>query len=316
MKLGILTHYQHSLDRSLEQITATCLNKGIEVEVINPLNINLATGFSPNVAFGFPKVDAIITRCDIDSICTVEAEAYFKAMTYYEALNIPIINNEQAIRISQDKMLTHQMLTVQGVATPKSFLSNSLDSCIEVAKSHFGYPLIGKAIYGGRGEDVVKILNESELVSFYKKLHAENKTIFIQEFVKTERTEVGGYKSYRTIVGRNEDNAPVVFACYEKQSVPPDFRTSMLCGATANRLKEADEGILDISRKALDALQADLTAIDLLKDNEGNIYVLESNICFYCIDEMVDFIGTNIWDSIVDYQLKSFEKLKLVTEVV
>lgn len=303
MKLGILTHYQHSSDRSLEQIIETCLNKGIETEVINPLNINLATGFMPAVDFGFPQVDAILTRCDIENVCTIEAEAYFKAMTYYTALNIPIINNEQAIRISQDKMLAHQMLAMQGISTPKSFFSSSLDHCIEVANLHLGYPLIGKTIYGGRGENVVKINNERELVSFYNKFYSENKPVLIQEFIDTQSKALGSYKSYRTIVGRNQENAPVVFACYEKQSIPPDFRTSMLCGATASRLQQVDQGLIDISKKALNALQADLTAIDLLKDSKGNFYILESNICFYCIDEMFDFIGTNIWDSIINFDV-------------
>lgn len=313
MIIGILSHYEHQADSSIDQIKQVCLNKNIEVKIINPLDINLAIGFTPNVPWGYPKVDSIITRCDIDDISTAEAEAYFKAIVYYKTLGVPISNDEQAVRISQNKILTHQMLMLHHIPTPKSFFSHSLDNLIETAQLYLGYPLIGKTIYGGRGENVVKINNEEELVSFYDKCYAKNELVFIQEFINTNLTSTGACKSYRTIVGRDANNAPVVFASYEKQSIFPDFRTSMLCGATASTLQKVDEEILEFSRKTLDALKADLTAIDLLKDNEGNIYVLESNICFYCIDAMTDFIGVNIWERIVN---SLFEKQTQTLDMV
>ena len=301
MRIGILSHRIE--DNAISEIKKICLSQNIDVFVINPFHSNYPINLNGEKLHNLPTIDVLITRCDIDNLLSIQSDAYFRAIAYYKSLNVRIINNEKAIKNCQDKIITHQLLAEKNISTPKTFFAYSLSSILLTAKLYIGYPLIAKSIFGGRGKEVIKIENETELKAFYN-CNTQHYPILIQELIDLEKDNANCVKDYRVIVGRDKQYKPKAFGHFERIAKKNEYRTNLSLGGTLKRVYSFDEKLIQLAENTLNAVYADIAGIDIGRDRKGKLYVFEVNICFDYTPNLEEFLGCNIWKNLIQDLLK------------
>ena len=100
---------------------------------------------------------------------------------HFESLGIPVINSSASMQLSRNKMLTHQVLTINQIPTPKSiFIINSSYSelCNEFQSKQF----VVKQIDGSKGENVFLVHSEDEFDNAIARI---GKNCLFQQYIST-----------------------------------------------------------------------------------------------------------------------------------
>jgi RimK family alpha-L-glutamate ligase len=212
-----------------------------------------------------------------------------------ELLGIPVFNQSEAIRISDDKIATYQKLAAvnlpipRTIIYPKTFFATEVKkTIIQSAVEAFGFPMIVKEAFGSFGEQVYLVHTDQELSTKIETLGTN--PFMLQEFI----TSSYGVDLRLHVVGDQ------VVAAMKRQSAN-DFRANVTAGGTMEAYQPNDIE-QELAIKATKAIGADFAGVDLLLGPDQNPIVCEVNSNAH-IHNLYDCTGINVADFMIDYIL-------------
>src|SRR5215210_4981695 len=196
-----------------------------------------------------------------------------------EFLGLRVINKFKVGEICGNKLITSLTLAKHNIPTPKTHLTFSAESAMEVINK-IGFPLVLKPIVGswGRGVFPLRDENDSPLARIY----------YVQEMIKRPPRDI------RCIVIGEK-----VVASIYRYSAENEWRTNVARGGKAEVAPITKE-LEDIALKAARVVGGGILGVDLMEDEKRGLLVHEVN-------NTVEFRGAanvseaDIAGAIIDY---------------
>jgi ribosomal protein S6--L-glutamate ligase len=184
---------------------------------------------------------------------------------YMAKLGIKVINKPEAIEICDNKFDTQTLLNSIGVKTPNTVelvQVEQLDAAVHLLEEKF--PMIVKTQSGSHGVGVIKVESYEGLKSIVQYLLAQKTSIMIQEFIPHKES------------GRIMILGDKVIAAVMRTIPDGDFRSNMDQGAELKK-HEASEQETEVALKVAKALGCELSAIDYIMTEDGDMVIFEAN---------------------------------------
>lgn len=262
----------------------TCLNQsarlkaelellGISMEVLKNTPAEIGTDDGGDIVCGYKGYDFCI-YLDKDKYCSY----------VLEKSGLRLFNRHEAIRICDDKVLTHLALASHGVKMPATIPSalcyTNADECayLNHIEKTLGYPLVVKSSYGSLGKGVHLAKDRAELNSLWERY--KHSPHLYQRFIK----ESAG-RDIRVITVGGQ-----IAAAMERKS-QTDFRSNIELGGTGTPFTP-DKELVTLCKKVSDILKLDYCGIDVLESNSGyTVCEVNSNAFFGGIERVT---GVNV----------------------
>ena len=182
----------------------------------------------------------------------------FSIIREFERLGIPVINSSVSIDLVKDKLYSQQILSREGLPTPKTVLIKHPVN-IDLIEKEIGFPCVVKNISGSQGKGVFIANSRSEFESQMDILESVNEkaNIIIQEFMKDS---FGKDVRVYVIGGR-----PI--AGMLRQAQEGEFKANISQGGKGEKFELTNE-VKWLAMKACKVLNLDIGGVDLLFDGE------------------------------------------------
>ncbi len=190
-------------------------------------------------------------------------------MYLYQALNrvIPTINSYDAFALTEDKFHTSFVLRNKGIQTADYKLCHR-DNGVELKKIIKKWDkMVYKPTDGWGGVGLTKIESEANLDMLMPFLNQMDlRYFYVEKFIKYDNTD------FRVDIVDGE-----FVSCYGRKASGTDWRTNVTSGGSVF-MREANDEIIDIAKKACKATGVDIGGVDIIYDLEKEEYiVLEVN---------------------------------------
>jgi len=166
---------------------------------------------------------------------------------------------------ARDKISCMQILAANGIAVPKSIISNNLNSIDQMIDEVSPLPIVIKLVNGTHGLGVMlaekKKTAESIIEAFYK----TKQKVFLQKFI----AEAGG-ADVRVFVVNNE-----IVGVMKRQAAEGEFRSNLHRGATSEVIQLSQEE-MEVAKNAARVMGLKVAGVDMLQTSRGPM-VLEVN---------------------------------------
>lgn len=202
-----------------------------------------------------------------DFILYLDKDKYLSSLL--EKCGYRLFNSSQAIRLCDDKMLTHIFLSQEGIKMPKTIAAplnygTALPMAfLETITNLLPFPLVAKENFGSLGKNVFLIKNMDELVEFEQK-HLQIPHLY-QEFISSSY----GF-DYRVIVVGGKVCAAM------KRVNNHDWRSNIAQKGKGEKAT-LDVDYIEMAEKAARTLQLDYCGVDLLSGPKGEPILCEVN---------------------------------------
>lgn len=286
MKIAILSN--GNANYSTKRLVEEAEKRGHEVKVIKYKNCYISLDQKrPNIFYHGKKLegyDAILPRISNGMTkygCTIVRQ--------FEMQGVWSAASSIAITRTRDKLRAAQILTKNGIDTPKTLVSRNTTD-IDDLLDQLDLPVIIKLAVGTHGNGVVladtKKAAKSALQAFY--LYNEDGTnILLQEYIK----ESAGTDIRAFVVGNR------VVASMQRKSLNDDFRSNLHKGGEGTIIKLTDEE-KKVAINAAKAMGLHIAGVDLMRSNRGPL-VLEVNASpGFGIEKIT---GRNVAEKIIEY---------------
>ena len=218
-----------------------------------------------------------------------------------EESGVRLFNGADAIRLADDKMLTHLSLLQAGVPMPKTipsplfFAGEDDPFFLKNVVGELGFPLVVKNCFGAFGRQVFLAHNEKELFSLREKLLREPH--LYQEYIECGASDI------RVIV----IGGKAVAAMRRKAAKEGEFRANAELGGTGEKL-ELSAACASLAEKAASAIGLCYAGVDLI-EKEGSYLLIEinSNAHFKLIEQVT---GVSVAGKYAEYILREMTKTK------
>ena len=273
-----------------------------KVTVIDPVQLYL---FISNKESGYDRIYFTdknkigkINLKDFDAIIPRLGEhvsyGAFIVEHFNKNLGIPSIQSATGIRNATNKLLTLQICSSYGLATPRIVYLNNSQNLDYLIEKIGGYPIIVKPTQGSRGTGVALLKDRISAIPTIQSLVKSRTNVLIQEYIES----MG--RDYRVIVIGNK-----IVASYQRISERGDFRANLQQGGSGETvtLGSADK---EFCIKAARAIDLNIAGIDIIKNRQGKTYLLEVNAnfgfkvqkitCINIANRIIQFIEQNYKD--------------------
>jgi len=270
----------HSTIRKEEKlIIESAIRRGIEVKLIDLREIIL----DPDrfeVDF-----DLALDR----SVSTVKGNY---AISFFESLGVPVLNNLKVATICQDKFLTSMCLLKAGVPTPKFALAFDLEKAIEAVDYLGGFPVVIKPPLGSWGRLLAKVNDVDALEAVFEHKDVlggpQQKTLYLQEYIEKNGRDIRVF-----VIGQE-----VICAVYRKSD---HWITNTARGAKTEKCSLSEE-LVEVGCQAARAIGGGLLALDIFETQDGfKVNEINHTMEFRNSEEPT---GVSISSAIVDYGLR------------
>lgn len=212
---------------------------------------------------------------------------------YLEAQGIPLYNSVDAIRLCDDKRLTHIALMREGIPSPRTIMAPMTYPNIgftnhdffEQVERELTYPFVVKEAFGSFGEQVYLVRDRKEL---QQRIQGTSTTeLLFQEYIPESR----GRDVRLQVVGDR-----VVASMYRYSDT--DFRANVTAGGEMRNYTPSKEES-SLALRAARAVGADFAGVDLLFGAEGPLVCeVNSNAHFKNIQTCA---GVPVAEEIIQY---------------
>lgn len=179
-------------------------------------------------------------------------------------LQIPVYNDARAIERSVDKSLTSFVLAHNGLPTPPTLVTSDHREAeaLTARTCAAGHQLVCKPLFGSQGEGVVRIEHPEDLPDETQ----VNGVWYLQGFIHSDSAGAADWRLF-VIGGR-------VKAAMRRTST--DWLTNVAQGGSCHAaLPERD--VRRMAERAVAVLGMDYAGVDLMRDADGNWWLLEVN---------------------------------------
>lgn len=173
-----------------------------------------------------------------------------------------VINPPRAIEAAVDKYLASAKLQSAGLATPRTWVCQSLADALEGFRA-LGGDVVVKPVFGGEGRGIFRVDEESLAWRVFSTLAQLRSVIYLQEFIPHH-----GFDLRLLVLGDR------VFAM--RRVNLDDWRTNVSRGARAEPLVP-EPRLIETARRAAAAIGAPFAGVDVLPSRDGREFVLEVN---------------------------------------
>lgn len=212
---------------------------------------------------------------------------------YLESQGIPLYNSVDAIRLCDDKRLTHIALMREGIPSPRTIMAPMTYPNIgftnhdffEQVERELSYPFVVKEAFGSFGEQVYLVRDRKEL---QQRIQGTSTTeLLFQEYIPESR----GRDVRLQVVGDR-----VVASMYRYSDT--DFRANVTAGGKMKNYTPSKEES-SLALRAARAVGADFAGVDLLFGAEGPLVCeVNSNAHFKNIQTCT---GVPVAEEIIQY---------------
>ncbi|MCI5731786.1 MAG: RimK family alpha-L-glutamate ligase [Eubacterium sp.] len=212
---------------------------------------------------------------------------------YLESQGIPLYNSVDAIRLCDDKRLTHIALMREGIPSPRTIMAPMTYPNIGFTNHDFfkqverelSYPFVVKEAFGSFGEQVYLVRDRKEL---QQRIQGTSTTeLLFQEYIPESR----GRDVRLQVVGDR-----VVASMYRYSDT--DFRANVTAGGKMKNYTPSKEES-SLALRAARAVGADFAGVDLLFGAEGPLVCeVNSNAHFKNIQTCT---GVPVAEEIIQY---------------
>jgi [lysine-biosynthesis-protein LysW]---L-2-aminoadipate ligase len=183
-----------------------------------------------------------------------------------EAADVPVLNSAAAIEVCGDKWRTSLALAAAGLPAPRSALGLTPQAALG-ALEEIGYPALVKPLVGSWGRMIATLRDRGMAEDLFEYVSAlpgpQSHLVYVQKLIPKPGRDI------RAIVVGGE----LLGAEYR---IAEATRTNVARGARAQRCPETAE-ITKLAAAAAAATGADIAAVDLIEDADGQLLVLEVN---------------------------------------
>jgi len=262
MRIGVLTEEPKNEDVAIA-LKEAGEKLGAEIVIIDLNECAVVNNAEPLVLYqGKPldNLDACLVRGS-------ESKLEFRThiVDYLTKQGVRMINKSDAIKICDNKFATQSLLNGIGVKTPKTVTVVQIEQ-LDAAVAYIGdkFPMIVKTVSGSHGVGVIKVESYESLKSITQYLLAEKTDLMVQEFIPHK-------ESGRIMILGDKIVAAVM------RTIPDgDFRSNMDQGAELKKHTATDMET-EIALKVSKALGCELSAIDYIMDEGGEMVIFEAN---------------------------------------
>lgn len=302
MNIAILTADPHG--SGTRSIVAAGEKRNHRMIILNPADLYLyisekESGFDRvyNGKNQFSEPERVKSR-DIDAIIPRIGNnlEYGTAVLEHFTRNLGIYATQDpdGIRVTANKLISLQRFSQAKLKVPTTIMSDKAIHVKWILKMVSGLPAIAKSLYGSQGKAVF-ILNEIQQTNnFLRNFYAKKESLLIQQFVN------GGSKDIRCIVidGR-------VIVAMERSAKKGDFLANISQGGSGRKIDLSNED-QEIAVKAARSCGLNCAGVDLMKDQDGNTFVIESNGNYgYHVEEIT---GIDISTPLIQMCEKHYKK--------
>ncbi len=204
---------------------------------------------------------------DLDLFFSYNAGEQTQYQVYlYEALNrvIPTINSFDAFALSEDKFKTAHMLRRHGIKTADYMLCHRDDvQGLKDILREWGGKIVYKPTDGWGGMGLVKIQNEAALDMLLPFLNQTDiRYFYVERFIQYDNTD------FRIDIVDGE-----FVSCYGRKAPKDNWKTNITSGGSIF-LREPDDDVVAIAKKATEICGLDIAGVDLIYDQEHETYVV------------------------------------------
>ena len=231
-----------------------------DIEVFTNLDLRFARGSKDGIICN--NIDML----ELDLFFSYNAGEQTVAQTYmYETLSryITTVNSFESFALSEDKFKSNIALHHAGVNTSDFFLCHRETPEYMVEKFNEWKKLVFKPVDGWGGNGMTLLESTQSLNTLMPFLNQSDiRHIYLERFIDNDFTD------FRVdIVDGN------FIACYGRKASEREWRTNITSGGSV-MLREANDEIIDVAKRATKALGMDITGVDILYDREKEEYVV------------------------------------------
>jgi len=179
-----------------------------------------------------------------------------------EDSGVRVVNRPGAIEKMVDKYYTSSLLSRAGLVVPATVVTESRDEAMAAFES-LGRDVILKPLFGSRGAGMVRLTDADTAYRAFQALELGRFIYYLQRFIPH-----GDYDIRLLMAGER-----CVAAMTRHSST---WKTNISQGAEP-RAYEPPPEVVDLGKRAAEAVGADYCGVDLLQGEDGVAYVLEVN---------------------------------------
>jgi len=174
---------------------------------------------------------------------------------------LPVINHPSAIEKAADKYNTLAIMSEQGIAVPRTVVTENVREAIRAFKS-FGGDAIVKPIFGSRGIGAARISNLDVAERVFRTLRFNRHILYVQEYIEHGTSDIRAF-----VIGEKVAAA--------MRRVAKSWKTNVSLGAKAVGL-ELSEQAKDLAVKTAKVIGCEIAGVDIVNE-ESQPTVLEIN---------------------------------------
>ena len=231
-----------------------------EIEVETNLNLRFAKGSKDGI------ICNNVNMLELDLFFSYNAGEQTNTQKYmYETINkyVTTVNSYQSFALSEDKFRSNIALNKAGIKTTDFFLCHRESPEYLVEKFKEWKKLIFKQIDGWGGNGMILLESCQSLDSLLPFLNQTGiRHIYLEKFIDND------FSDYRIDIVDGE-----YISCYGRKASPRDWRTNISSGGSII-LREANDEIIDIAKRATKILGLDIAGVDIVYDREKEQYVV------------------------------------------
>ena len=208
----------------------------------------------------------------------------------FEAHGIPVVNSSLVAERCGDKYITSQILTKNGIPTPRVLMAFDEESALQAIEA-MGYPCVLKPVVGSWGRLLAKIEHREmaeALIEHKASLGVHHQVFYIQQYIHKPGRDIRAF-----VVGDE-----VICAIYRSSE---NWITNTARGGIATNCPVTDE-IAEICQRAARTVGGGLLALDLF-ETENGFTVNEINHTME-FRNSIDTTGVNIPQRMIGYVLE------------
>lgn len=214
----------------------------------------------------------------------------------FEAHGIPVVNSSLVAERCGDKYITSQILSKNGIPTPRVFMAFDEESALQAIEA-IGYPCVLKPVVGSWGRLLARVENREmaeALIEHKASLGVHHQVFYIQEYIDKPGRDIRAF-----VVGDQ-----TICAIYRTSQ---NWITNTARGGVASNCPVTAE-IAEICQHAARAVGEGLLALDLF-ETENGLTVNEINHTME-FRNSIETTGVNIPQKMVEYVLEQVAVLQ------
>ncbi|MFH1642817.1 MAG: RimK family alpha-L-glutamate ligase [Nanoarchaeota archaeon] len=189
MKVWLLTKKGHGRSVHNLRFKETAKKMGIECYVVNPEDLDIIVTKKGKSSIYYQGEYIKLPDCLIPRMGSGTSYFAHVIIRHLEHLGVFVLNSNESIATSKDKLSTLQLLKLNNLPIPKTQLAK-FPINMKVVEKEFSFPIIVKTVSGSYGKGVflcetkIKFKDTMDLIEISKD---PNTNIIIQEFVKSSK---------------------------------------------------------------------------------------------------------------------------------